>query len=154
MSYPIPPDDARNPARGERGCGERGRGEEARGAEHHRGGQPGHQAAGGRRAEQRHAERTAGLPGGIAHRGRGAAPPGAARPPSPPRWRPAWSARDCVDWGEQRHHRAGAPGAALSTRMFALDWLRHGTYRRVVRLTDAGREGLTAIFGVPADRLS
>lgn len=69
-----------------------------------------------------------------------------------PRRRP--SVRYCVDWGEQRHHLAGALGAALTTRMFALDWLRHGTYRRVVRLTEAGREGLTATFGVPADRLS
>ncbi|UZJ32896.1 hypothetical protein [Streptomyces endophytica] len=48
----------------------------------------------------------------------------------------------------------GCRAAALPTRMFVLDWLRRGTYRRVVRLTDAGREGLTTAFGVPADRLS
>ncbi|GGU93611.1 transcriptional regulator [Streptomyces albospinus] len=63
------------------------------------------------------------------------------------------SVRYCVDWAEQRHHLAGALGAAVTARMFALDWLRRGTYRRVVRLTDAGRDGLAATFGVPPDRL-
>ncbi|WP_043268547.1 hypothetical protein [Streptomyces sp. CT34] len=58
-----------------------------------------------------------------------------------------------MDWAEQRHHLAGALGAAVTARMFALDWLRHGTYRRVVRLTDAGRDGLVTTFGVPPDRL-
>ncbi|MGD3110735.1 ArsR/SmtB family transcription factor [Streptomyces sp. YGL11-2] len=61
--------------------------------------------------------------------------------------------RYCVDWAEQRHHLAGALGAAVTARMFALNWLRHGTYRRVVRLTDAGRDGFAATFGVPPDRL-
>ncbi|SED81664.1 transcriptional regulator, ArsR family [Streptomyces sp. 2224.1] len=61
--------------------------------------------------------------------------------------------RYCVDWAEQRHHLAGALGAALTARLFALEWLRHGTYRRVVHLTDAGRDGLATTFGVPVDRL-
>ncbi|WP_129297940.1 ArsR/SmtB family transcription factor [Streptomyces lydicus] len=61
--------------------------------------------------------------------------------------------RYCVDWAEQRHHLAGALGAALTARLFALEWLRHGAYRRVVRLTDAGRDGLATTFGVPADRI-
>ncbi|WP_328539162.1 ArsR/SmtB family transcription factor [Streptomyces sp. NBC_00344] len=59
--------------------------------------------------------------------------------------------RYCVDWAEQRHHLAGALGAAITDRLFDLDWLRHGKYRRVVRLTDAGREGLEGTFGIPAD---
>ncbi|MFF7232984.1 DNA-binding transcriptional ArsR family regulator [Streptomyces sp. 2333.5] len=63
------------------------------------------------------------------------------------------SVRYCVDWAERRHHLAGPLGAALTTRMFALEWLRQGKYRRVVHLTEAGREGLTATFGVPADQL-
>ncbi|WP_159472857.1 helix-turn-helix domain-containing protein [Streptomyces caniferus] len=62
------------------------------------------------------------------------------------------SVRYCVDWAEQRHHLAGALGAALTARLFALEWLRHGTYRRVVHLTDAGRDGLAATFGVRVDR--
>lgn len=63
------------------------------------------------------------------------------------------SVRYCVDWAEQRHHLAGALGAALTARLFALEWLRHGKYRRVVHLTDAGREGLATTFGVPVDRV-
>lgn len=68
----------------------------------------------------------------------------------PPRRR---AVRYCVDWGERRHHLAGALGAALTDRLFTLDWLRTGRPRRAVRLTDAGRTGLAATFGVPADRL-
>ncbi|WP_433859502.1 ArsR/SmtB family transcription factor [Streptomyces kronopolitis] len=63
------------------------------------------------------------------------------------------SVRYCVDWAERRHHLAGGLGAALTARMFALEWLRHGKYRRVVHLTEAGRAGLVTTFGIPADRL-
>ncbi|MGW7020368.1 metalloregulator ArsR/SmtB family transcription factor [Streptomyces decoyicus] len=63
------------------------------------------------------------------------------------------SVRYCVDWAEQRHHLAGALGAALTARLFGLEWLRHGKYRRVVHLTDAGREGLATTFGVRGDQV-
>ncbi|WP_030982437.1 ArsR/SmtB family transcription factor [Streptomyces sp. NRRL S-1813] len=63
------------------------------------------------------------------------------------------SVRYCVDWAEQRHHLAGALGAALTARLFDLEWLRHGKYRRVVHLTDAGREGLATAFGVRGDQV-
>ncbi|KOG47956.1 ArsR/SmtB family transcription factor [Streptomyces decoyicus] len=63
------------------------------------------------------------------------------------------SVRYCVDWAEQRHHLAGALGAALTARLFDLEWLRHGKYRRVVHLTDAGREGLATTFGVRGDQV-
>jgi DNA-binding transcriptional ArsR family regulator len=66
-----------------------------------------------------------------------------------PRRRPA--VRYCVDWSEQRHHLSGALGAALTGRMFALEWIRRGEARRIVRVTDAGRAGLVRIFGVPED---
>ncbi|MGI5224798.1 ArsR/SmtB family transcription factor [Actinoallomurus sp. CA-142502] len=56
--------------------------------------------------------------------------------------------RYCVDWGEQRHHLAGALGAAVTDRMFALGWLRRGKARRVVHLTDSGREGVASVFGM------
>jgi hypothetical protein len=56
--------------------------------------------------------------------------------------------RYCVDWGEKRHHLAGALGAAVTTRLFALGWLRRGRARRVVLLTDAGRSGLHDTFGL------
>ncbi|MFH8749695.1 ArsR/SmtB family transcription factor [Streptomyces rimosus] len=59
------------------------------------------------------------------------------------------SVRYCIDWSEQRPHLAGALGTALAARMFALNWLRRGKYRRVLHLTDIGREGLESTFGVP-----
>jgi hypothetical protein len=59
--------------------------------------------------------------------------------------------RYCVDWGENRHHLAGALGAAMVNRLFALEWLRRGRARRVVQLTEAGRTGLHQTFGVPLD---
>lgn len=57
--------------------------------------------------------------------------------------------RYCVDWSEQRHHLAGALGAALTQRMFDLDWIRRMNQHRAVVLTDAGRRGLADAFGVP-----
>ena len=60
--------------------------------------------------------------------------------------------RYCLDWTEQRHHLAGGLGAALAGRLFELDWMRHAPpASRVVRLTDAGRAGLAAAFGVRLD---
>ncbi|MDF2260863.1 metalloregulator ArsR/SmtB family transcription factor [Streptantibioticus ferralitis] len=66
-----------------------------------------------------------------------------------PRRRPA--IRYCVDWSEQRHHLSGGLGAALTGRLFALDWIRRGDARRVVRVTDEGRAGMVATFGIPED---
>jgi len=57
--------------------------------------------------------------------------------------------RYCLDWTEQRHHLAGALGAALADRLFGLDWLRHTSQRRAVQLTDAGQAGLSDTFGLP-----
>jgi len=58
--------------------------------------------------------------------------------------------RYCLDWSEQRHHLAGPLGAAVTHRLFDLGWLRRTDRRRVVRLSDAGREGLGRL-GVAAD---
>ncbi|MFI5531801.1 winged helix-turn-helix domain-containing protein [Kitasatospora sp. NPDC051853] len=63
----------------------------------------------------------------------------------PPR-RPA--IRYCVDWSEHQHHLAGALGAALTARLFALDWVRRGTAPRVVHLTGPGAQGLERALGV------
>jgi DNA-binding transcriptional ArsR family regulator len=65
--------------------------------------------------------------------------------PEPARRRPL--VRYCVDWSEERHHLSGALGAAIASRLFALEWLRHGASPRVVHLTDAGASGLTRAFG-------
>ncbi|MFG2138544.1 ArsR/SmtB family transcription factor [Streptomyces sp. NPDC048650] len=63
----------------------------------------------------------------------------------PPR-RPA--VRYCVDWSEQQHHLAGGLGAALTARLFALEWVRWGPSPRVVHLTDEGAHGLERALGV------
>ena len=56
--------------------------------------------------------------------------------------------RYCVDWSEQRHHLAGALGAALAARMFELGWLRRAPAGRAVFVTDAGRRELPDALGV------
>jgi DNA-binding transcriptional ArsR family regulator len=57
--------------------------------------------------------------------------------------------RYCLDWTEQRHHLAGALGAGLASRLFDLDWVRRTpSPTRSVRLTEEGRTGLAATFGV------
>jgi DNA-binding transcriptional ArsR family regulator len=59
--------------------------------------------------------------------------------------------RYCVDWSEQRHHLAGALGAALLSWLVDLDWVRRSPTSRALQVTDAGRAGLTANFGVELD---
>ncbi|WP_062995721.1 ArsR/SmtB family transcription factor [Nocardia mikamii] len=63
----------------------------------------------------------------------------------PPR-RPA--IRYCVDWSEHRHHLAGGLGAALTARLFDLDWVRWGVAPRLVHLTDQGAAGLEQSLGL------
>jgi DNA-binding transcriptional ArsR family regulator len=67
----------------------------------------------------------------------------------PPR-RPA--VRYCIDWSEQRSHLAGGVGAALTSRLLELDWLRPAERSRAVHLTDQGRAGLATVFGIDAER--
>ena len=59
--------------------------------------------------------------------------------------------RYCLDWSEQQHHLAGPLGTALAERLFALDWVRRTDRRRVVRVTDSGRENLPGTLGLPRD---
>lgn len=56
--------------------------------------------------------------------------------------------RYCLDWSEQRHRLAGPLGAALTQRLFELDWIRRTGQRRAVVLTDAGQHGLQSRFGL------
>jgi DNA-binding transcriptional ArsR family regulator len=67
-----------------------------------------------------------------------------------PRRRPL--IRYCVDWSEQRHHLAGALGAALADRLFELDWLRRARGSRAVRVTETGYTGLGETFGLRLSR--
>jgi DNA-binding transcriptional ArsR family regulator len=58
----------------------------------------------------------------------------------------------CVDWSEQRHHLAGALGAAIHQRLLARRWIAPAPRGRAVRLTPAGANGLSATFGFAPDR--
>ena len=56
--------------------------------------------------------------------------------------------RYCVDWSEQRHHLAGALGAALANRMLELGWVSRARRGRAVHVSDAGFRGLSGTFGL------
>jgi DNA-binding transcriptional ArsR family regulator len=54
--------------------------------------------------------------------------------------------RPCLDWGERRHHLAGALGAALIERCFRLRWARRARQSRVVAFTPHGERQFRALF--------
>jgi hypothetical protein len=54
--------------------------------------------------------------------------------------------RYCLDWTEQRHHLAGALGAAVADHLFRLERIRRAPVNRAVLLTDAGQSGLASAF--------
>lgn len=57
--------------------------------------------------------------------------------------------RSCLDWSERRYHLGGAIGAALTRRMFELDWLRRSPSQpRAVLVTPHGGAGLRQHLGV------
>jgi DNA-binding transcriptional ArsR family regulator len=56
--------------------------------------------------------------------------------------------RYCVDWSEQRHHLAGALGAALAQRVLELGWVERIPRHRALRITGAGVAGFEATFGL------
>ncbi|QDR79194.1 ArsR/SmtB family transcription factor [Sporomusa termitida] len=60
-------------------------------------------------------------------------------------------ARQCLDWSERRQHLAGSLGAALTRRLFELKWLEDLPDGRAVRVTAAGRKGLSEKFGLNLD---
>jgi DNA-binding transcriptional ArsR family regulator len=57
-------------------------------------------------------------------------------------------ARQCLDWSERRYHLAGSLGAALTTRLFELEWIEKLPDGRAVRVTEAGINGLSEEFGL------
>ena len=53
-------------------------------------------------------------------------------------------ARPCLDWTERRPHLAGAAAAAVCQHLLETRWIERIGSGRAVRLTPAGRRGLTA----------
>jgi hypothetical protein len=62
------------------------------------------------------------------------------------RRRPRPLIRYCVDWSEQRHHLAGALGAALAQCLLELAWIERRPDSRAITVTDTGATGLRATF--------
>jgi DNA-binding transcriptional ArsR family regulator len=56
--------------------------------------------------------------------------------------------RPCLDWSERRYHVAGHVGAEICRRCLELGWLTRQRDTRALRLTAAGRAGLSNTFGV------
>ncbi|MBA3505944.1 MAG: hypothetical protein H0T80_09235 [Betaproteobacteria bacterium] len=50
--------------------------------------------------------------------------------------------RACLDWSVRTHHLAGALGAALLSRCFALGWARRAKGSRVVNFSVLGEKAL------------
>ena len=63
-------------------------------------------------------------------------------------------ARACLDWSERRYHLAGALGAALTARLFEVQWIERRRSNRSVTVTALGREGLADHFGLEFDGTS
>lgn len=55
----------------------------------------------------------------------------------------------CLDWSEQRHHLAGALGAAMATRFIDAGWVeRRVKAHRALRLTPEGEQALRTRLGI------
>jgi len=54
--------------------------------------------------------------------------------------------RPCIDWSERRPHLAGAVGAALAQRLFALGWISRVRDGRALVVTPVGRRDLAQTF--------
>jgi DNA-binding transcriptional ArsR family regulator len=57
--------------------------------------------------------------------------------------------RPCLDWGERRHHLAGALGSALLERIYALGWARRAGDSRVIAFTPPGERAFRTLFEAP-----
>jgi DNA-binding transcriptional ArsR family regulator len=56
--------------------------------------------------------------------------------------------RFCVDWTEQRHHLAGALGAAVTRALFDAGWIARRRGPREVELTAAGAAAIEDVLGI------
>jgi DNA-binding transcriptional ArsR family regulator len=56
--------------------------------------------------------------------------------------------KPCLDWSERRYHLAGWVGAEICRCCADLGWIKRERDTRAVRLTSAGRAGLSGLFGI------
>lgn len=56
--------------------------------------------------------------------------------------------RPCLDWSERVPHLAGAVGAALAARCFALGWVQRRQGTRALTVTVAGAAAFANVFGM------
>jgi DNA-binding transcriptional ArsR family regulator len=56
--------------------------------------------------------------------------------------------KPCLDWSERRYHLAGWVGAEICRCCADLGWIKRERDSRAVRLTPAGRAGLSGLFGI------
>ena len=59
--------------------------------------------------------------------------------------------KGCLDWSVRRSHLAGALGAALLKRFFALGWAQREEGTRIVAFSPRGLDAFREIFGVAAE---
>ena len=59
--------------------------------------------------------------------------------------------KGCLDWSVRRSHLAGALGAALLQRFYALGWARREPGTRIVSFSARGLEAFREIFGVAVE---
>ncbi|WP_421781927.1 ArsR/SmtB family transcription factor [Kiloniella litopenaei] len=57
-------------------------------------------------------------------------------------------APQCLDWSERKPHVAGALGAAITLLAFNLKWIERTKHRRIIKLTDLGREQFKQKLGI------
>ena len=56
----------------------------------------------------------------------------------------------CLDWSNRRNHLAGALGAALLARIYALGWAKREPDSRIVAFSPAGEKAFAEAFGTVA----
>ncbi|MEO3431990.1 winged helix-turn-helix domain-containing protein [Inquilinus sp. CAU 1745] len=54
--------------------------------------------------------------------------------------------KTCLDWSARRSHLAGALGAAILDRLYALGWAKREPASRIVRFTQAGQREFETLF--------
>lgn len=61
-------------------------------------------------------------------------------------------ARQCLDWSERRHHMAGTLGAAITNRLFDLEWIERIPGGRALQVTNRGFLGLKQQFDMTFEK--